>query len=216
MCLIREMLEKQGIPRDAAKMILSAWRDGTKRSYDSYIKRWVQHCLKRAKNPFGPYANDLIIFLTRLYKEGKGYSVLNMARSAVATLSLNGDCSVGNHPLVRKCLRGVFNRRPTFPCTGSTWDANVLKFIKKWSPANSLSLQQLTIKVILLCLLVSGQRGQAICLMDLRNMSWTKNDVLCRFGDPLKTSTPRSHQSEIGFGVFPSNKALCVVRYLRQ
>ena len=140
-----------------------------------------------------------------------------MAYSAVATLSLNGDCSVGNHPLVRIFLRGVFNRWPTFPCTGITWDADVvLKFLKKWSPANSLSLQQLTIKVVLVWILVSGQRGQAIWLMDLRNMSWTKNDVRCRFGDPLKTSTPRSHQNEIVFGAFPSDKALCVVRYLRQ
>ena len=71
-----------------------------------YIKRWVQHCLEQAKNPFGPSANELINFLTRLYKEGKGYNTLNMAHSAVSPLSLNGDCSVGNHALVQKKFKG--------------------------------------------------------------------------------------------------------------
>lgn len=51
MCLIQEMLEKQSIPRDTAKIILSCWRDGTKQCMNSYIKRWVQHCLKWVKNP---------------------------------------------------------------------------------------------------------------------------------------------------------------------
>ena len=177
----------------------------------------MQHCIERKKNPFGPSPNELIIFLTRLFNEGKGYSSLNLARSAVATLSLNTNCSVGNHILVRKFLRGVFNRRPALPRTDITWDADiVLNFLKSWSPASTLSLLQLTVKVVLLCLLVSGQRGQTVWQMDLRNMTWTKNEVRCRFGDPLKTSTPRTHQCEVTFGAFPSNKALCVVRYMQQ
>ena len=53
-------------------------------------------------------------------------------------------------------------------------------------------------------------------LMDLRNMSWTKLEVRCQFGDLLKTSSPAHHQSEIVFGAFPDDKSLCVVRYLTQ
>ena len=67
-CLTLEMLEKQGIPRDTAKIILSACRDCAKRCYDSGIKRWVQHCLNQVKNPLGPSANELIIFLSRLQR----------------------------------------------------------------------------------------------------------------------------------------------------
>ena len=62
---------------------------------------------------------------------------------------------MGNHTLVQKVLRDVLNRQPTFPRTGIMWDADVvLKCLKKWSPANSLSLQQLAIKVVVLRLLV--------------------------------------------------------------
>lgn len=140
-----------------------------------------------------------------------------MARSAVSALSLQDNCSVGCHPLVKKFLKGAFNRRPALPRTCVTWDANlVLNFLKEWSPAKFLSLAQLTLKTVLLCLLVSSQRGQAIWLMDLRNMSWTKEDVRCRFGDLLKTSGPNKHQNEVVFCAFPSDLAICVVHYLKQ
>ena len=196
---------------------MSAWREGTKRNYHTYVQKWIQHCSERDKDPFHPTPYELICFLTTLFQAGKGYSCLSLARSAVATLSLTANSSVGSHPLVRKFLKGVFNRRPALPRHNVTWDANVvLQFLKKWSPARFLSLPQLTLKVVLLCLLVSGQRGQAIWMMDLRNMTWTKDDVRCRFGDLLKTSGPNSHQNELVLGAFSADPSLCVVRYLKQ
>lgn len=156
-------------------------------------------------------------FLTVLFHEGKGYSSLNTARSAVSCLSLKDSVSVGNHPLVRKFLKGVFNLRPSLPRSNVTWDADVvLRFLKQWSPASCLSLSQLTVKVVLLCLLVTGQRGQTIWLMDLRNLVWSKDDVRCTFGDLLKTSGPGKHQTELVLGSFPQDKTLCVVHYLKQ
>ena len=217
MCLVREALEKQGLPRASANIILSAWRQSTKRTYTTYIQQWLRYCSEQSKDPFNPTPVELITFLTKLFKTGIGYSALNIARSAVATLSLTNPVTVGNHPLVKKFLKGVFNRRPSLPKHGLTWDANVvLQFLRAWSPAKCLSLRQLTLKVLLLCLLVTGQRGQAMWLMDLRNMSWTRHEVRCRFGDLLKTSSPAHHQSEIVFGAFPDDKSLCVVRYLTQ
>ena len=120
------------------------------------------------------------------------------------------------HPLVEKFVRGVFNRRPAFSQNTVAWDADIVfTFLKKWSPAANLSLTQLTLKVVLLCLLVSGQRGQALWLLDLRNITWSKTDIRCTFGDLLKTSAPNRHQDELVFGSFPEDKSLCVVHYLR-
>ena len=67
---------------------------------------------------------------------------------------------------------------------------------------------------MLLCLLVSGQRGQALWLLDLRNITWSKTDIWCMYGDLLKTSAPNRHQDELVFGSFPEDKSLCVVHYL--
>ena len=110
----------------------------------------------------------------------------------------------------------MFNKRPAFLRNTVTWDADiVLTFLKKWSPAANLSLPWLTLKVVLLCLLVSGQRSQALWLLDLRNITWSKTDIRCTFGDLLKTSVPNRHQDELVIGSFPEDKSLCVVHYLR-
>ena len=101
------------------------------------------------------------------------------------------------------------------PRLNVTWDPTIaLNFLKTWSPEKNLSLTQLSIKVVLLCLLVSGQRGQTIHLLDLRNMTWDNDRVCCRFGDLLKTSTPKHHQTQIVFKAF-ADKRLCVVRYMK-
>ena len=120
------------------------------------------------------------MFLTSLYNQGKGYSCINLARSAVATLLFGSKISVGMHPLV-KIVRGVFNRRPAFPQNTVTWDTYIVFKFLKWSPATNLSLPQLTLKVVLLCLLLSGQMDQALWLLDLCNITWSKTDIRCTF-----------------------------------
>ena len=72
--------------------------------YHSYIKKWIKHCDERSKDPFRPTADELIVFLTSLYNQGKRFSCINLARSAVATLSLGSKISVGMHPLVKKIV----------------------------------------------------------------------------------------------------------------
>ena len=102
MFLVRDSLENRGIRKDSADIIMSGWREGTKICYPSYIKKRIKHCDERSKDPFRPIADELIVSLTSLYNQGKGYSCINLARSAVATLLLGSKISVGMHPLVKK------------------------------------------------------------------------------------------------------------------
>ena len=119
------------------------------------------------------------------------------------------------HPLVEKFVRGVFNRRPAFSRNTVMWDADIVfTFLKKWSPAANLSLPLLTLKVVLLCLLVSGQRGQALWLLDLRNITWSDRHSMHVWRSPQDFRSNR-HQDELVFGSFPEDKSLCVVHYLR-
>ena len=158
-----------------------------------------------------------IKFLTLLYEEGLSYSSINTARSAVSSLSWTKEKTLGNHVLITKLMKGIFNLRPSIPKTKVTWDTGmVLQFLKKWHPAKNLSLRQLSIKTTLLCLLVSGQRGQTIWLMDLRNLDIQSDHIKCKFGDLLKTSSVKSHQQELVFQAYPKDKSLCVVHYLKQ
>ena len=104
MFLVRKALENRGIRKDSVDIIMSRWREGTKKCYHSFIKKWIKHCDEKSKDSFRPTADELIVFLTSLYNQGKGYSCINLARSAVATLSLGNKISVGMHPLVKKLL----------------------------------------------------------------------------------------------------------------
>ena len=62
-------------------------------------------------NIFTPTEVVLIEFLTMLYKSGVGYSSVNTARSALSSyLTLGKSVSVGQLPLVKTFLKGVYNK----------------------------------------------------------------------------------------------------------
>lgn len=164
----------------------------------------------------------ILDFLTKLYNKGLGYSAINTARSALSSVIITDQATVGNHPLVKRFMKGVFNKRPALPRYNTTWDAGqVLSTVGKWSPASGLSLEKLTRKLLILMLLLSAQRGQTITLLDIRNMSPkvlmnTTGRVAFTLGDPLKTSTNRNHTGQLVFKSYPPDRTLCVVRYLAE
>ena len=139
------------------------------------------------------------MFLTSLYNQGKGYSCINLTRSAVATLLFGSKISVGMHPLVKNLLEECLTEDRHSHGT-QLRGTHILCLI--------------FYKVVLLCLLLSGQRGQALWLLDLCNITWSKTDIRCTFESISKISAPNRHQDELVFGSFPEDKSLCVVHYL--
>jgi hypothetical protein len=71
-------------------------------------------------------------------KKGLGYSSINIARSALSALGLKFDSIlVGQHPLIIRYLRGVFNLRPCRPKYTCIWDVQlVLNLLRTLSPVN--------------------------------------------------------------------------------
>ena len=163
-----------------------------------------------------PDVKHVLAFLTHLYEvEGLGYSSINIARSAISSLCC-GKVKVGQNHRISEFITAIANLRQVIPRNKVIWDTSlVLKFLEHWHPAKNLSLRQLSIKTVLLCLLVSGQRGQTIWLMDERNIVFEKESVRCSITAPLKTSNPRHHIEELCFKRYSINKALCVYHYLK-
>ena len=61
------------------------------------------------------------------------------ARSA-SHLSVEGS-SIGSHQLVSRFMKGIYELRPPQPWVFTTWDvATVLRYLKKFHPAGTLSL----------------------------------------------------------------------------
>jgi hypothetical protein len=94
-------------------------------------------------------------------------------------------------------MKGVYTLRPALPKYNVTWDVNVvLTYLKGLSPLESLSLLQISQKLLMLLLLLSGQRGQTIHLMDIKNIFITEDNVTIVIGDLLKNSKPGKQLGE--------------------
>lgn len=131
-------------------------------------------------------------------------------------LTWSKDKAIGEHTIISKFLKGVFNLRPSLPKSCVTWDTrNVLEFLRSWYPLKNLSLFQLSIKTVLLMLLISGQRGQTIHVLKIKDVEKRGDSYVCRISVPIKTSNKKHHQKELTFKSY-KEKALCVVHCLQE
>ena len=91
-------------------------------------------------------------------------------------------------------MRWVYNSRPSLSRFTEIWDVRiVLDKLKAVSPSSSLSLKDLTYKLVMLVALLSAQRGQTNHLLNIHNM--TKSDSFFSFTIPELTKTNRLDDS---------------------
>ena len=160
----------------------------------------------------------MLHFLTELFEDNCGYSALNTARSALSTfIVLPGNISVGNHPLVTRFMKGVYQSRPTFPKYTEIWDVNVvLSYLKTLSPVAKLSLKDLTYKVTMMLMLLSGQRTQTIQLLDLKDMTMSKSQFTFKVSSKVKHTKPGRHLQDLKFKAYAPDRRLCIYTYLQK
>ena len=125
-------------------------------------------------DPFQPSLNMLLDYLLSEFRKetGRSYSSMNTIRSAISAVASISGQPVGKHPLVIRFMKAVFQEKPSFPRYHTTWDPHlVLDYILGLGLTEDLSLIQLSRKLVILMLLLSGQRGQTLHLLDIRNMT---------------------------------------------
>lgn len=158
----------------------------------------------------------MLKFLLECFESGLGYSALNTVRSALSSILRFDGIPVGEHHLVKRFLRGVFNLRPSLPRYSTIWDTTVvLDKLRELSPANSLSLKTLTLKLVLLLALVTHQRVQTLHLLKVEDIVFSGAQVQVKFSELLKQSRPNYHLQPLLLEEFAACKELCVVSYLR-
>ena len=70
--------------------------------------------------------------------------------------------------MMAEFMKGAFSLRPPEPKYFVTWDVrHILDFLKIWSPAQSLSLKQLTLKLAMLAALITAARSSSVNKMNL-------------------------------------------------
>lgn len=140
---------------------------------------------------------------------------MNTLRSSISAIANIDGKPAGQHLLVSRFMKAVFQERPALPRYNVTWDPEVvLRHIRSLGPNKHLTLIQLSKKLVMLMLLLSGQRCQTLLVLDIRNMNITSSKVVFTIGDLLKTSGPRTHLSQISFKAYAPDRRLCVHRTL--
>lgn len=156
-------------------------------------------------------------FLTELFTSGIGYSAINTARSALSTFIIIEGFSVGNHPLIKRFVKGVFNLRPALPRNLVTWDTDlVLKYLASLAPVRRIGLKDLTLKLTTLLALLSGQRCQTLHLMRTSNMTITGNSIKIRISELLKQTRPGHHLQELHIKAYAPDRRLCIVTVIQE
>ena len=146
-----------------------------------------------------------------MFEKDLSYSSLNTARSALSTIVTVDSVSIGLHPLVVRFLKGAFNLRPPVPRYKEVWDESiVLRFLKTLSPVASLSLKNLSLKLVMLLSLVTAQRGQTLHLLDISLMSTYDSSIVFTFSKPLKQSNPRTQEKPLVLKAYTHDESLCV------
>ena len=87
--------------------------------------------------------------MSELFNSGIGYSGINTAKSALSSLiGIVANIDIGSHLLVRRFMKGIFNKKPSLPKYNVTWPVNtVLNFIQSLDN-NSCSLRDISKKLV--------------------------------------------------------------------
>lgn len=163
---------------------------------------------------------DVLDFLSEMFfNDNAGYSVINQARSALSsTVILKEDrYDIGNHPLICRFMKGIFYKRPPQARYKEIWDASiVLNFLRKKSPRKSLSLRELTLKLVMLIALLAAQRVQSIHFLNLDCMVVKESGIIFTFKELLKQSRPGNADHVLKLKAYAPDKRLCIIHYMKE
>ena len=217
MPLVRKSLADRGLSGSATSLILQSWRKGTKEQYKPFIAKWEKYCSQRQISPFSTTIEQGINFLAELYQTGIGYSAPNTARCALSTVCFTSDhYTFGQHPLVCRFIKGIFECRPSLPRYQESWDVTVvLAYLAKLGPPEKLNLKNLTLKVFIMMALLSGQRHQTLHTLAIDCMQISSDKCVFSINSLLKTSRPGKHLACIEFQAYAPDVILCIVKHLK-
>ena len=113
-------------------------------------------------------------------------------------------------------MKGIFQEKPPRPKYTEIWDLSiVLSHLQSLSPVEKLSLKELTLKLAILILLVSGQRCRTVHLLCIDHMVPINECYTFQIIDHLKQSRPGFKNPLVEIRPF-EDKSLCVVTTLKE
>ena len=129
--------------------------------------------------------NIICQFLNYQFKLNYSYSALNVSRSALSFF-LSHKLDLGSNVHISRLFKYFWKQRPSLPRYLVSWDVGkLINFLKTWHPIQSLTLEQLTLKVIAL---TSSDRAQTLEKINIENSTLTEDAIMFPIYSLLKGS----------------------------
>ena len=204
-----------GLSAHTWDILLSSWADGTALTYEGVAKRWLGYTSLRDVNPISPDIYHCLDFLTQYFDTGVGHSAINTSRSFLSCFITIGGTPLGEHPLMTKFVRGTKRKRPPGGKIKTIWDpAPVLGTLKAWGNIPSLSFERLTRRTMVLFLLATGQRLQALHKLLRGDCQWGEGTLKVTYSTKLKSNDPIANPLILNF-LKHQEEELCIYSHLK-
>jgi Phage integrase family len=183
---LREQLSLQGLPEKVVELIVDSNRPATRTAYQSAWVRWRNWCSVRGKDPMSPDVVNLLCYLTSLQEEGLAYSTINIHRSMLS-MTLPGETNLGSNVLVKRLMKGVFNRNPPQPKYACTWDVDiVLSYMLLLGSDENMGLKTLSCKLATLLAISVFLRTAELASIDRNSVRFSLDCVSFALLKPRK------------------------------
>ncbi|OXU30413.1 hypothetical protein TSAR_012517, partial [Trichomalopsis sarcophagae] len=210
--VIRQSFKKKNLEETTIDIMTSSITESTTKQYNTSLQYWWNFCKDKGQDPYYAEEDIVINCLTKKFNEGAAYGTLNTLRSAISLINQRDN---SNSLLINRFFKGVYKLRPNAPKYCSTWNVDdVLDMLETWSPLESLDLQNLTLKLVMLLALGSAFRVQSLALIKLNNIKKLSSGIEIRILDLIKTSKPGAAQPYAFFPFFAEKTSLCIARTL--
>ena len=194
--------------------MLTSITESTMKQYIGPIRSWCNFCLSKNIDIYSFKDTEVLEFLTEKFNSGFSYGSLNSMRSAISFIAKENFAS---NVLLNRFFKGVYKRRPTKPKYDRTWDPSiVLNALTKLYPLASLSLRQLTEKLVTLLALGTGHRVQTLSLIKLSNIKKCAEGLEVEIADPIKTSKVGVSQPLLRLPYFQEKPELCLASIVEE
>ena len=212
---IRKSFQDRGIPENIIDIMCASWRPSSAKQYAVYFKKWIHFCSEREVDPYSYNVIRVLEFLTAFFDQGQSYSAINTARSALSAVFYK-EQTLGNSPIIKRFMKGIFELRPPLPRYSFIWDVNiVLDYLKNFK-SQDIPLSLLTYKLATLLALTTAQRAQTLHLLNIKNINFLKDKVIIPIPALLKQSNCKRYKFSLRLLPNSDDGDICVINTLKE
>ncbi|KAJ8706181.1 hypothetical protein PYW07_010958 [Mythimna separata] len=193
--------------------MLNSLSNNTIKQYNCSFKLWWKFCGTYSIEPYEGSVPYILKFLSECFHKGMSYGSLNSTRSALSILM---GSKITSDDRLKRFFKGVFRLKPPNPKYNVTWDpGRVLDYLASKYPNESVSLVDLTKKLVTILALTSAHRVQTLSLIKIKNIIFLADGVQIKVPDIIKTSSKSSLQPCLHLKSYSSKLEICPVHTLK-